>query len=447
MTILVSLLIVFTMSYTTAAFVHSRRRRTAPLPTPDGLFFVFLVPCLNEAVVIGRTIERLLALPEDNFAVLVIDDGSDDGTARIAASYDPDRVWVLRRSLPDARQGKGQALNDAYRLLRDSALLDGHRPEDVVVAVFDADGRIAPNSLYEVGPFFRDPKAGAVQIGVRMHNADVSLLTRMQDLEFVAFTEIFQRARQRVGSVGLGGNGQFVRLTGLMALGDAPWTDCLTEDLDLGIRLLLAGWTNNFCPTAHVSQQAVTSVRRLVRQRSRWFQGHLQCWKLIPSVLSQSRLRREQTNDLVYHLASPSLVLLLSPGVVAFCLAFAGLMVTQPMATMRAFGANHGLPLALAYVLAFGMAPFYGFVYWLRDRKTPLWKAIGYAHLFSLYGYLWFPAGWMAVWRILRRKRGWAKTVRTAEDPPTVGTPAPAPATALAADASEPPLVGTAPSH
>ena len=50
--------------------------------------------------------------------------------------------------------------------------------------------------------------------------------------EFVVFTEIFQRARQRVGSVGLGGNGQFARLTALMSLGDAPWTKCLTEDLD-----------------------------------------------------------------------------------------------------------------------------------------------------------------------------------------------------------------------
>src|SRR4051812_14521371 len=170
--VLVSLLIVFSMSYTAAAFLHSRRRRARPLPTPDDLFFVFLVPCLNEALVIGRTIERLLTLPEPNFAVLVIDDGSDDETARIAGGFDPDRVWVLRRSLPYARQGKGEALNDAYRLLRDSELLGGRRPTDVIVAVFDADGRIASNALFEVARFFDDPKAGAVQIGVRMHNAD-----------------------------------------------------------------------------------------------------------------------------------------------------------------------------------------------------------------------------------------------------------------------------------
>ena len=65
----------------------------------------------------------------------------------------------------------------------------------------------------------------------------------------MTFTEIFQRGRQRVGSVGLGGNGQFTRLTALQSLATAPWTDCLTEDLDLGIRLLCRGWVNDFCPT------------------------------------------------------------------------------------------------------------------------------------------------------------------------------------------------------
>ena len=164
----------------------------------------------------------------------------------------------------------------------------------------------------------------------------------------------------------------------------------------------------------NLSQQAVTNLRRLVRQRARWFQGHLQCFKLIPQVL-RSSLKREQVNDLVYHLASPSLVLLMSPGVVAYCAAFATLMVSAPRDTIHTLINYHGLPLLIAYVLTFGMAPFYGFAYWLRERSTPLWKALLYSHVFSLYGYLWFPAGWLAAWRVVRRKNGWTKTARTAE--------------------------------
>jgi len=55
-------------------------------------------------------------------------------------------------------------------------------------------------------------------------------------MEFLVFTEVFQRARRRWGNAGLGGNGQFVRWTALQALGDEPWTDYLTEDLDMGLR-------------------------------------------------------------------------------------------------------------------------------------------------------------------------------------------------------------------
>jgi hypothetical protein len=37
------------------------------------------------------------------------------------------------------------------------------------------------------------------------------------------------------------------------------------------------------------------------------------------------------------------------------------------------------------------------------------------AHLFIVYGYLWFLAGWRAVWQAGTGRRGWAKTSRTVE--------------------------------
>jgi hypothetical protein len=52
-------------------------------------------------------------------------------------------------------------------------------------------------------------------------------------------------------------------------------------------------------------------------------------------------------------------------------------------------------------------------------------RALGYAALFSLYAYVWLPVGWRATWRLLRRRRGWTKTLRLA--PPI---PPAAPATA-----------------
>lgn len=413
----ITLVVLLTLSYTVAVFLLSRRHRPAPLPGTANLHFVFVLPCLNEELVIGRSIESLLALPGDNFSVLVIDDGSDDLTAEIAASYDPQRVWMLRRRAPDARKGKGEALNAGYLYLRDSGVLGGRSHQDVVVAILDADGRISSDVLAEVAPYFTNPKAGAVQIGVRMYNAGENLLTRLQDFEFVTFTDIFQRARQRIGSVGLGGNGQFTHLAALASLGDAPWTDCLTEDLDLGIRLLAGGWENNFCHQTHVSQQAVTSLRRLIRQRARWFQGHLQCWRRIPDVIFSS-LRDRAMLDLLYHLLTPGLVLAMSLPIAALFVSLFSLTISSPGDVLEALTARGGLLLAGWYLLSFGLAPLYGFVYSRRERSLGFVEATALAHVYSLYTYLWFAAGWIAVWRVVTGRRGWAKTVRTPEKLP-----------------------------
>jgi hypothetical protein len=53
----------------------------------------------------------------------------------------------------------------------------------------------------------------------------------------------------------------------------------------------------------------------------------------------------------------------------------------------------------------------------MRGRVGP-GRAIVLAHAFEIYTHLWLIAGWWAVWNMLRRKRGWAKTDRVAEPEP-----------------------------
>lgn len=409
---MLELAILVSLAYALVLFVVSRRRRPVPLPAPDELDFVFVIPCLNEELVIGRTLESLLETLGERCAVLVVDDGSDDRTAEVVRGHDRTRVWLLERRPPEARRGKGEALNAAYRHLRESDVLGAKNPHDVVVGVFDADGRIGPRALLEVASYFRDPRTGAVQVGVEMRNAGGNVLTRLQDFEFVVFSEIFQRARERLGSVGLGGNGQFVRLSALHTLGSRPWSDCLTEDLDLGLRLLLGGWRNRYCPTAQVTQQAVLTTRHWWRQRSRWFQGHLQCWRFVPRIL-RSDLPPRTRLDLLWYLTAPMAILAMPLVPMIFLVGLTALLVGSPSASANTLAENSVL-LGLAYMFTFGPAYFFGGLYWLRGRSGPI-RGIVLGHAFELYSNLWFVAGWTAVWRIVAGRRSWAKTDRTEE--------------------------------
>ena len=407
--IAVTIFIGIVLSYTLGMFLLGMVRRKPPATAlAEHRHFVVMIPCLNEELVIGRTLDRLLGDKPPNVTVMVIDDGSDDRTAEIAESYPGGQVWVHRRVLPDARQGKGHALNAAYRRLRDAVLEAKADPTRVVVAVLDADGRLEVQGLPIVDSYFDDPSMGAVQIKVKIHNAGDGLLPRMQDVEFATFTEVFQRARARVGSSGLGGNGQFTRLTALMELGDDPWSDCLTEDLELGINLLLNGWKNEFTPEVAVSQQGVTDLRRLVRQRSRWFQGHLQCLHLVPRVLASKRLRVVTRLDLCYHLVNSVLMLVFQTFSVVW------IVLTVSAGLLRPDGVEITARLAFTlYFLAFGLSSLIAWAYRRARPELGTIRCLLYAHVYVLYTYMWWAAGLIALFRHVSGESSWAKTART----------------------------------
>ena len=300
-------MIAVALVYTLFMLLASRGapRRSGPSHPDAPLLIVILMPCLNEAEVIGASVRRLTSIPDPGLRIMVIDDGSDDDTAQVAAQAGDERVEVVRRRPPHARLGKGEALNDALSIVRSrSTSVPSSR---VIVGVMDADGRLDPHAISEARRAFAPQEVGAVQMGVRINNRFGSLLARMQDMEFVIFTEVFQRGRRRVRSVGMGGNAQFVRLSALDALGPRPWTRSLTEDFDLGIRLNATGWTNEFWSASAVHQQGVTSMRRLMRQRTRWFQGNLQALHLLRAVAREQRgLGRADT---LWQILTPYLLL------------------------------------------------------------------------------------------------------------------------------------------
>ncbi|HJV08541.1 MAG TPA: glycosyltransferase family 2 protein, partial [Acidimicrobiales bacterium] len=68
------------------------------------------MPCYNEADSLAGAIERVLRSPFPR-EVIVVDDGSTDGSLEIARKIDDDRVVVIAQ---ERNQGKGAALRTGF---------------------------------------------------------------------------------------------------------------------------------------------------------------------------------------------------------------------------------------------------------------------------------------------------------------------------------------------
>ena len=264
--------------------LHDRNKHSFEGEVQEHLFSL-MIPCRNEEAVITQTIRALMNVdyPGHKLEVLVVNDGSTDSTENIVRGLMQEfqNLKLLNIPIQDSGKGKSMALNKGFKhLLKVSPFRNS---PDWIIGVFDSDGIADRKILKKASYRFKDPMVGAVQTLVRISNSKESILTMLQDIEFVTFAKVTQCARAIFkGAVALGGNGQFVRAHTLRSIALSPgeyWrNDALTEDLELGTRVLLNGWENSFLSTTAVYQYGVTTLSTLYKQRTRWSWGSLQCF-------------------------------------------------------------------------------------------------------------------------------------------------------------------------
>jgi len=396
-----------------------RLDRVEDVPDESELLWVFLVPALNEEVTIADSVSRLRAVQATHKVALVVDDGSDDATPQILAAMDDPLVSVLRRDPPEARRGKAEALNAAWRHLHEEVLTSpehAHRStQDVVVVIVDADGRLDPAAPARVVRHLADPRMGGVQIQVRIYNRQRPL-TWAQDVEFAIFGLVFQLGRASWGTANMGGNGQFNRLSALDDIADArgPWRSRLTEDQDVGLRLIAAGWHGSHEPRASVSQQGLSRFRPLFRQRTRWAQGNWQALQLLPTSW-RARIPFLARVDMLGYLLMPALQMVTAAALAAaLVLAF---FVDVPFYTAAWPILLFFLGTTLGPGLVALMARRNGF----RGFLTSLVLVLPY----TCYSWMFFLAVLRALGRQVVGQGSWAKTNREPLVPDVGGEPSP----------------------
>jgi hypothetical protein len=207
-----------------------------------------------------------------------------------------------------------------------------------------------------------------------------------------------------------------------MRFGESPWSSCLVEDLELGLRLHLEGVGMRYSPHAVIEQQGIVDTRRLLRQRARWAQGNLQCARHLRQLLLSRRVGSLGLVDYLLYLVSPWLIVPMSIvflGVVAVVIG--ALAAGSPLGGLVATGG--AVPLAIAVWVAVIFFP--GVMWGLWHRWTigdePYRRCLVAGLCYPFFLLVGVFATWRGLARHLAGRDSWAKTERLDDTPHPAG--------------------------
>jgi glycosyltransferase involved in cell wall biosynthesis len=237
------------------------------MSTPTLIDVSVIVPAYNVEGTIAQCIESVLAQKtREQFELIVVDDGSIDNTAGVAARYEG--VRVLRQ----VNSGAGVARNLGAREARGD-----------VLCFIDADCVATPGWL--------DALLGAIRAGA--DGVKGALLTNQSEL-IARFTQVEyedkydrMRRRDRIDFIDMGSAAY--RRDVMLGLGeggfDTRYPGASVEDQELSFRLAKLGCDLRFVPEAVVYHRHPTTLRAYARRKF-----NIGRWKVLVHVRHPERI-------------------------------------------------------------------------------------------------------------------------------------------------------------
>ncbi|WP_084713165.1 bifunctional polysaccharide deacetylase/glycosyltransferase family 2 protein [Streptacidiphilus rugosus] len=286
-----------------AARRHKRWTRYAwgdPVTEPATV----IVPAYNESAGIEAAVRSLVA-SDHPVEIIVVDDGSTDGTADLVESLGLPGVRVIRQQ----NAGKPAALNTGIA----AASFD-------LLVMVDGDTVFEPDAVRRLIQPFAEPHVGAVSGNAKVVNRG-GLLGRWQHIEYVVGFNLDRRLFDLAECMPTvpGAVGAFRREALERAGGVSDAT--LAEDTDLTMALCRDGWRVVYEEQAVAWTEAPASLGALWRQRYRWCYGTMQAmWKHRGALLQGGAAGKLGRRGLGYLLLFQVLLPLLAPVVDIFAL-------------------------------------------------------------------------------------------------------------------------------
>lgn len=224
------------------------------------------VPIHNEPPeMVIETLAALRKLNYPNFEVIVVDNNTDDFDC-----WNPVQQWCARQSeqfrfhhvnpLPGFKAG---ALNYAMRHTA---------PDAELIAVIDSDYVVDPDWLRDCTGAFDDEKIAIVQAPQDYRDAGESLFKSMIYAEYAGFFGIGMVNRDARNAIIQHGTMTIVRRSTLEGVdGWSEW--CITEDAELGLRILEQGYRTAYIPRSYGRGLMPDNFLDYKKQRFRWAYG------------------------------------------------------------------------------------------------------------------------------------------------------------------------------
>jgi glycosyltransferase involved in cell wall biosynthesis len=251
-------------------------------------FVCLQVPCYNEPPdMVIETLESLRSIDYPRFEIQVLDDNTDDETL-----WRPVEAWCRDHDvkfvhLSDWPGYKSGALNYALEHLVDDSC--------DLIGVVDSDYQIDADFLKRCVPLFADERVGFIQAPQDYRDWETDPYFRRLYYSYSYFFAVSQPSRnERDGAIFAGTMG-LIRRRALEEVGG--WDEwCITEDAELSLRLLRAGWSGLHVDRSFGKGIMPLTFEALKGQRFRWCFGGIQIlrrhWRsMLPG-------RRTSQNDL-----------------------------------------------------------------------------------------------------------------------------------------------------
>jgi cellulose synthase/poly-beta-1,6-N-acetylglucosamine synthase-like glycosyltransferase len=228
-----------------------------------------IVPCWNEEQTIAGTINSLLALeyPKEKLSIVVVNDGSSDNTLAVANTFAREpQVTILSRE--KGGEGKHVPLNmgveHALKIIKSD-----------VIGCLDADSFAAPDALLEMAKQWEsDPSIMALAPSMKVYRPQ-RIIELMQQVEYT-FGIFYKKMFDNLSAISvLPGPFSMYRREVFEQIGLFRRA-YNTEDMEMTFRMHSRNLKIVNAHTAIVYTTVPSSVRALVKQRTRWSQGYLQ---------------------------------------------------------------------------------------------------------------------------------------------------------------------------